>query len=145
MKRFHFQLDRVRRWRQEQAAIEELKLERWYAQLTGLDQERARTEKERAASERQVLGQASLEASELQALGAFRLHVRSRIEGIENRRREVAAEVEKQRQLLLEARRRAELLERLKTKMFDAWQVAADREEETLAGELYLAKWRRRP
>ncbi len=143
MKRFQFPLDRVRRWRAEQAALEELKLERWYVHLAALDQERARTENERAASERNVLVQASVEAGELQALDAYRLHARSRIEKMENRRREVLAQVEKQRLCLMEARRRAELLERLKTRTFDAWRAAADREEETLAGELYLAKWGR--
>lgn len=143
MNRFQFPLDRVRRWRREQAALEELKLQRWYAQLAALDEERARAENERAASERNVLGQSSVEAGELQALDAYRLHTRSRIEKIENRRGEVLAQIEKQRQQWREARRRAELLERLKTRMFDAWQTAADREEEALAGELYLAKWRR--
>lgn len=144
MKRFHFPLDRVRRWRQEQAALEELKLERWYAQMAVLSEARARVEKERAASEREVLGQASVEAGELQALNAYRLHVRAKIQGIERRRGEVTAEIGKQRQRVIEARRRAELLERLKTRMFDTWQAAADREEEAVAGELYLAKWRPR-
>lgn len=144
MKKFQFPLDRVRRWREEQAAVEELKLQRWYTQLAALDEERARVENERAASERKVLAQASVEAAELQALEAYRGHVRSRIGGIDKRRGEVTAEIEKQRQRLVEARRRAELLERLKTRMFDAWQAAADGEEETLAGELYLAKWRPR-
>jgi len=144
MKRFQFPLDRVRRWRQEQAALEEVQLQRWYAQLAALDEERTRAEDERAASERKVLGQASVQADELQALDAYRRHVRSRIGGIERRRGEVTAGIEKQRQLLMEARRRAELLERLKTRMFQAWRAAADREEETLAGELYLAKWRPR-
>lgn len=141
MKRFQFPLDRVRRWRQEQAALEKLKLERGYAQLAALDEERARAENERAASERNVLGQAFVEAGELQALDAYRLHVRSRVEKLETRRGEVLAEIERQRERLVEARRRAELLERLKTRMIDAWQAAADREEETLASELYLAKW----
>jgi flagellar export protein FliJ len=144
MKRFHFPLDRVRRWRAEQAALEELKLERWLAQLAALGEQRVRAENERSASERQVLGQATVEAGELQALNAYRRHVRASLEKIESRRGEVLVQVEKQRQILLEARRRAELLERLKTRMFHAWQAAADREEETLAGELHLAKWRRR-
>lgn len=141
MKRFHFPLDRVRRWRQEQAGLEELKLQRWYAQLSALSEERARAESERAVNERNVLGQRSVEARELQALEAYRLRVRAAIGGIERRRAEVTAEIEKQRLRLMEARRRAELLERLKSRMFDDWQAAADHEEETVAGELYLAQW----
>lgn len=141
MKRFQFPLDRVRQWREQQAAVEEIKLQRWYAQLAALGEERSRVENERSANERSVLGQASVEARELQALDAYRLHVRSRVGEIERRKAEVLREAEKQRQRLVEARRRAELLERLKIRMFDEWQAAADREEETLAGELYLAKW----
>jgi flagellar export protein FliJ len=144
MKKFRFPLDRVRRWRQEQFEIEELKLQRCYGQLAALGEEKARVEREREASQREVLAKASLYAGELAALDAYRGHVRSKIGGIEKRQQDVIAQIEEQRARVLEARRQAELLERLKTRMFDAWQAAAKREEETLAGELYLAKWRRR-
>jgi flagellar export protein FliJ len=143
MKRFHFPLERVRRWRAEQAAVEELKLQGLYGRMAALVDEKAKVESERAASEHQVLEQASVEASELQALDAYRWHARNRIAGIEKRQRDVAAQVEQQRQTLMEARRKAELLERLKTKMFEQWRALTDREEETVAAELYLAKWRR--
>jgi flagellar export protein FliJ len=144
MKKFSFPLDRVRRWRAEQAALEELKLQRCRGQWAALADEKGKVDNERAASERQVLQQTSIESSELQALDAYRRHARSRIGEIEKRQQEVAAEIERQRRKLIEARRRAELLERLKTKMFREWGAAANREEETVAGELYLAKWRRR-
>jgi len=140
MRKFQFQLERVRRWRQEQAALEELKLERAHGQLAALAEQKAGAERSRAESERQVLQQASIDAGELQALDAYRRHVRARIGWIETRRREVGVEVERQRQRVVEARRQAELLERLKAKMFAQWRVAGDREEEALATELYLAK-----
>ena len=143
MKRFHFPLDRVRRWRVEQAALEELKLERLYGRLAELASEKRKAQDGRATSERQVLGQASVEAAELQALDVYRLHVRSRIGQIEQGQREVMAQIEEQRQRLIEARRQAELLERLKDKKLGEWRALAAREEETIAGELYLAKWRR--
>jgi flagellar export protein FliJ len=144
MKRFKFPLDRVRRWRVEQATLEELKLRQLYGQLAALADEKGQVEKERAASERTVLEQSSVDAGELQALDAYRSHTRSRIGQIEKRRREVTAQAQEQRQRLIEARRQAELLERLKTKMFEKWRTLAGREDETVAGELFLAKWQRR-
>jgi flagellar export protein FliJ len=143
MKRFQFPLDRVRRWRAEQAALEELKLERLYGQLAALADEKRNIEDKRTASERQVLEQASMEGGELQALDIYRSHVRSRIGQMDQRQREVTGEIEVQRQKLIEARRQAELLERLKDKKLGEWRALAAREEETIAGELYLAKWRR--
>jgi flagellar export protein FliJ len=144
MKRFQFPLDRVRRWRQEQASLEESKLQQLFGQLEGLAAEKAMAARDRAASDRSVLEQASIDASELQALDAYRSHVRTTIGKIEERQLEVTAQIEAQRQRLMEARRQAELLEHLKTKMFGEWQTLVGREEETVAGELYLAKWQRR-
>ena len=53
-------------------------------------------------------------------------------------------EVDEQRQRVVAARRDAELLERLLQKARDEWQAASDREQETLATDLYLAKRVRR-
>jgi flagellar export protein FliJ len=143
VKRFRFPLDRVRLWRAEQATLEELKLQGLLGQLAALADERARTANERAASEREVMGQDSIEARDLQALDAFQRHARTKIGRIEQRQRTLAGEIERQRARLIEARQRAELLERLKKKKHEEWQTLAAREEETLAGELYLAKRRR--
>ncbi len=79
-------------------------------------------------------------AQSLQSLDAYRLHSRSQVRDIENRERQAEEHLEQQRQRVIEARRDAELLERLKRKALDAWQAASDREQETLATELYLAK-----
>jgi hypothetical protein len=140
MKRFQFPLDRVRRWRAGQATLEELKLEQLVEQVTKLREEKRGIESARTHSEREVLGQPSIEATQLQSLDAYRLHTRNKIRDIENREREAGAAVEQQRQRVIQARRDAELLERLKRKALDEWQAASDREQETLATELYLAK-----
>ena len=47
MKRFHFPLERVRRWREGQAALEEMKLEQLLGNLAGLRLERETIEVER--------------------------------------------------------------------------------------------------
>jgi len=147
MKRFQFPLDRVRVWREEQVELERAKLQELCGQLSALAQEKTRVENERARSVRNILEQPAVEAQDLQALDAFRVYVRTRIGQIEKRQRELAARIDEQRGRVMEARRRAELLERLKARKLEAWQALADREEETLAGEMYLAKfgakWRR--
>jgi len=144
MQRFRFPLERVRRWRAEQAAAEEAKLRQLAGQMAALADERARVENDRAESERVVLERAAVEAGDLQALDAFRSHVRARIGDIEKRRNETARKIGEQRERWRAAARQAELLERLKTKMFAEWRAEADREEETLASELYLARLARR-
>jgi hypothetical protein len=144
MKRFQFSLERVRSWRAGQAALEELKLEQLRENLEALKMERRNIYVERARSEQAVLGQPSMEATELESLDAYRLHTRTRIRDLENRERQTAAQVEEQRQRVIAARRDAELLERLKRKALDEWQAASGREQETLAAELYLAKRARR-
>jgi flagellar export protein FliJ len=145
MKRFSFPLERVRRWRDGQASLEEMKLDQMRDRLTGLAEQKRSIESERVRSEREVLGQGLMEATELQSLDAFRLHVRKKIGDIQNSERQLEAEMEQQRRRVMEARRNAELLERLKQKAFEDWRKAGDREQETLATELYLAKRTRRP
>jgi len=144
MKRFQFSLDRVRSWRAGKAAFEGLKLEQLRESLEALKMERRNIDVERSSSEWAVLGQPSIEASELQSLDVYRSHARTRIRDIENRERQMEAQVEQQRQRVIIARRDAELLERLKRKALDEWQAASGREQETLAAELYLAKRVRR-
>ncbi len=144
MKRFLFPLERVRRWRAGQAALEELKLEQLRGSLEALREAKRNMSRERSESELEVLGQASMEASELESLDAYRLHARNKIREFENQERQAAAQIEEQRQRVIQARRNMELLERLKQKALDAWQAESDREQENFAAELYLARWTRR-
>ena len=49
MKRFDFPLERVRRWRREQASLEELKLQQFRAEMAGLQAAQRQIEIDRAA------------------------------------------------------------------------------------------------
>ncbi|HTW64586.1 MAG TPA: hypothetical protein VME17_08220 [Bryobacteraceae bacterium] len=144
MKKFDFPLERVRRWRVEQAGIEELKMRQLRDRRTALAGEKRRVESDRTRSERQVLTQATIEASEVQNLEAYRRHAANRIRDIGVRERQCDEQILEQRQRWMVARQKAELLERLKQKAFEEWRSAAEREEENLAAELYLAKRGRR-
>jgi len=144
MKRFDFPLERVRRWRREQAELEELKLQQLRAQLAGLAAARRQIETDASESHQQVWSQARIDSWMLESLDSYRKHSASQIRNLENQRRQVEANVQQQLGRVMEARRKFELLDRLRDDALHEWQGAANKEQEDLAAELFLAKTRRR-
>ena len=144
MKRFEFRMERVRKWREDQAELEEMRLQQLYAQLRGLEDE----EREVAASaerfHRGVLAQESVTAEELGALEAYQDYTKHEIRRLQAKQKEVKAQVEKQRQRLLEAHRRVQLLDCLREKALVAWTAARDKEQEELGAELFLGNLTRK-
>ena len=140
MKRFNFPLDRVRRWRLEQLNVEELKLQQLRAEMEVLAASRRLIQDELTQTQRQVLGQAYMQASELETLDSYRVHIRGRVRELENCERERGVKLIEQRTNVIEARRQFELLEQLRKKSFGAWKMAANKEQEDLAAELFLAR-----
>jgi hypothetical protein len=140
MKRFTFPLDRVRRWRAEQVSVEELKLQQFRAELARLAGMRQSALTELDRTEKNVLLRPSFDPIELSSLDAFRQHTRRRVLEMESWSRKCAAKIAEQRECVLEARRKRELLERLYEKALDEWRALNDREQENLAAELFLAK-----
>ncbi|HTR34583.1 MAG TPA: hypothetical protein VMH80_01695 [Bryobacteraceae bacterium] len=143
MKRFEFSLERVRRWRSEQASLEELKLRQMIASRAQLEGARRQAEAQGRRAADQLLAKASLEASELHQLDAYRLHIHRLVTDLDNRARQCEAQIAKQRQRVIEARRQFELLDRLRTTALAEWRAASNKEQEDLAAELFLAKSRR--
>jgi hypothetical protein len=140
MKRFNFPLERVRRWRSEQRSLEELKLQQLRAERQALADAKEQVQSDLAKTQQEILAQPSFEALELESLDSFRIHVRGRVRDIENRERQWEAKVVEQRQRVIEARRQFELLDRLRQKALAEWRAAGDKEQETLAAEMFLAK-----
>jgi len=144
MKRFSFPLDRVRRWRLEQLNVEEMKLQRLRAELEGLAASKRLVQDELTQTQRQLLGQAYLQSSELETLDSYRLHIRGRIRELEHCEWERGVKLMEQRTKVIEARRQYELLEKLRKKSFGEWKMAVDKEQEDLAAELFLGRYRSR-
>ncbi len=140
MKRFHFPLERVRLWRAEQVTLEQLRLEQLVSHLARIREEKQQTLNARLQSEQQILAQLRIDATDLENLAAYRLHIGNKIRELGGLERQAEGALIEQRRRLIQARRDAELLERLKQKALEDWQAAADREQETLASELFLAK-----
>lgn len=140
MKRFQFPLERVRRWRSEQASVEELKLQQLRAEAARLAGAKSEIQSEAAQSARQVLAQPSMDALELTSLESYRLYLRRRIYELENLERQCEAKLVEQRRRVMEARRQFELLDRLHGKAWREWVAEGNKEQEQIAAEVFLAK-----
>ena len=136
---FRFRLEKVLEWRRTELELEEAKLQQRMGELRELDSERARLEADGIRAEVEVRGWSPLSGADLEALANYRQYVAGREQQIAARRKEARARAEEQKNAVLEARRRCQLLERLKERRQAEWQAAADRELEQLAAELHLA------
>ncbi len=143
MKAFQFPLEKALDWRRTQLELEEVRYKQQVAALAALDRERAEIEASGIGAEVQVRQWSPIAAGDLTALGNFRLQVKARESEIARRRLDVAAKLAEQHKLMLEARRRCRLLERLKERRLSEWTAERDHELEEIAAESYLARWSR--
>jgi flagellar export protein FliJ len=143
MKRFEFQLARVRDYRRQQLDVEELKLQSMLTERQALESESLRLEAEVAETRRSLMVTRSAESQELIFLDSYLRHLAA---GKKRHAAKVAdwqSRAIKQREAVLDARRRFLLLEKLEQRQLEEWKAALDREQENLASELYLARWNR--
>ena len=143
MKAFAFGLEKVLEWRRIELEREEIRLRRHNAALADLHRLRAEWDSQGSTAEEQVRHWDRVAGSELEALGCYRMYARTKGEelarALEQRRRER----DRQQELMLEARRRLRLLERLRERRLAEWTAARDKELEELASESFLARWGR--
>jgi flagellar biosynthesis chaperone FliJ len=144
MKRFEFSLERVREWREKRVSIEEARMERLVAELQAVEARRVELERECERNESAVIRAPSVASSELRAIDDFRRYVRAQRRVLANARSDCERKMEDQRQRIVEARREAELLDKLKHRRLRAWKHEFDKEIESQAADAYLAKWRER-
>ena len=141
MSSFRFSLQRVLDWRRAQLEMEEVRYRDRQSAVAALDRERAALEASGIQAEGQVRGWHTLAGSDLSALGAFRRSLRARQRQVAVRRAEAAKALAAQLKVMLEARRRCRLLERLRERREAEWRIAGDKALEDLAAESYLARW----
>lgn len=139
MNAFRFPLERALEWRRRQLEIEENRFKQQAAALANLDRARADLESTAIRAELQVRGWAPLLGQDLTALAGFRADVKTKEEALAGRRAECQRRLEAQQLVMLEARRRYRLLEKLRERRWQEWRAAADREIELFAAENYLA------
>ncbi len=143
MTRFHFPLAKVRDFRQRQLEMEEAKLEALHAERQALVTESAHLERETEQTRLSLMVTGVVEAQELVASDRYLRQLSAGKKRLATKVCDWKARADKQQQAIVEARRRVRLLEKLEERKLREWQAGADREQENLASELYLAKWKR--
>jgi hypothetical protein len=140
MKKFQFQLERVRRWRWEQLSLEELKLQQVRAERQALADAKRQVRDHLSQSREEVLAQHTLRGQDLENLDSYGIHVHERVRVFEGREQQCDTKVLEQRGRVLEARRQFELLDGLREKALAKWRTAGEKEQETLTAELFLSR-----
>lgn len=141
MKAFRFPLQKALELRARQLELEEAKLQQSVAALAAVDRERESLLEGRADAEALVRAGKAVAGEVLAALGAFRMHTETQVKRIAQKRAQQESAVEEQRKVMMEARRRLRLLEKLKERRYAEWSAAAAKELEEMASESYLARW----
>lgn len=144
MNAFRFRLQKVLDWRRSQLEAEEIRYKRQAAALADIDRARQAMADagERAETDVRALGR--LSGADLEALDTFRRYVKKRGLEIAAQRADCAKKLAAQETVMMEARRRYRLLERLKERRWAEWWAASDKELEELAAESYAAQWTRK-
>jgi flagellar export protein FliJ len=141
MKRFRFPLDTVLRWRETTLEQEEAKLQRLFLEQQRIALAIEQTRADGVAAEQAIRERREMVSTDLRSLAAFRLHLEDRRKTLTQRKAEQAALIEQQRQAVLEAERRFQLLVKLRDRRASEWQYEAGRETEALAQESFLGRW----
>jgi flagellar export protein FliJ len=139
MTQFRFRLERVLAFRRTQVELEEARYKQQSAALAELDRMRAELEATGVRTEIQVRDWSPLTGSDLTALAGFRSHVQREEQAIVRRRIQAVQQLDVLKKSMLEARRRCELLERLREKRLTEWKAACDRELDEIASDSHLA------
>ncbi|MFN0170856.1 MAG: hypothetical protein ACKV22_30925 [Bryobacteraceae bacterium] len=145
MQRFRFSLSRVLEWRRQELMIKEDALGRMTAERISIEKARQATVEEEHRLARQAAASTSVFAEELAAFDAYRLFLQDRRRELAGRVAQCDERIDRQRQEIIEARRQMKLLERLEQKQREEWRREWDHEQESVAGELFLARWNSRP
>jgi flagellar export protein FliJ len=143
MKRFEFTLLRVRDFRRQQLEVEEARLQALAVERTALDAMAERLRNETSQIRQSLMVTESAEAQELVAADRYLRGLQQTAKRHADKMADCQARIQKQRERMVEARRRVRLMEKLEAKQLGAWKAAADREQENLSSELYLARWNR--
>jgi flagellar export protein FliJ len=147
MKRFEFSLERVRQFRKLQMETEQAQLEQARARLEAVEAMISELNRQRSladdVSRRLRSSSGSVSMPDVAGHSQFAVYLQRMEHALISRRQQAALEMERQRHVLLEARKRYEMLDRFRDASRSAWQVEFAREQENMAGELFLAKWNR--
>jgi len=140
MKKFSFPLDRVLSWRQTQTRLEEATLERLTTEKRELDLRDAALQRSVREAGEKLTSSRSVFSSEIGALEHFRGSATAQSRHFTISRVALEKKIAQQTQIVIERRRDAHLLERLRETRLKDWHSAASREVEQQAEESYMSR-----
>ena len=143
MRRFHFTLGKVLDFRRRQLELEEAKFEALHSERRSLEAESSRLEGEVLETRQSLMVTGFAESQDLVAADLYLRHLADEKKRHASKVAEWQARANKQQQAVVEARRRVRLIEKLEERQRRDWKAAADREQENLASELFLARWKK--
>jgi len=141
MRRFHFPLERVLAWRRTELELAECRFKQQAAALAEIDRRWAQIQASGIHSEIQLRQWNPVSGGDLEALHRFRIHNKGVEEALSGERASCRKELAAREGIMLAARRRLRLMERLKDRKLSEWQNAAGREAEQQTTEAFLARW----
>ncbi len=140
MKKFSFPLDRVLSWRQTQTRLEEANLERLTAEFRSLELRDAALQRSVREAGVKLTSAGFAFPSEIGALEHFRVSANAQCRHFAISRVALEKKIALQTQVVIQRRRDAHLLERLRDSRLTQWRSAAAREVEQQAEESYMAR-----
>lgn len=143
MRRFQFPLERLRLWRERQLELEEQKLLRLQAELAALDAAQRRVREEEFQAVESVTRMREVSTEQLRLLEQWRGYAEREVRRLNSCMAEVAQRISDQKQILIEAQRRLESMNQLKSDALAKWTGEANREQEAQIDELVVSRWGR--
>ena len=143
MKSFQFPLEKALELRRTQLELEEANHKRQIAAVAAIDRRKAEIEASGVQAEIEVRQWSPIQSGDLAALGHYRLKVKSEESALARHRLDAVQKLAAQQKVMMEARRRYRLLERLRERRLAEWTAERDKELDEIAAESYLARWSR--
>jgi flagellar export protein FliJ len=142
MKAFHFSLETMLRLRTREFELEQAKLMQLTAELARLD-DRINKLHQAGLNANRWVSSSQTDGQELQQLQSFRESLGVTSKQLQKDRTTCQFRVTQQQRKVVEADRRKRLLERLKDRRHAEWSAEIDKEWESMAQEMFLARWNR--
>ncbi|HYP15522.1 MAG TPA: hypothetical protein VEQ63_16460 [Bryobacteraceae bacterium] len=140
MKKFHFPLQSVLKWRELQETQEEARLAVLLASEARLMASANMLRAERTSTARTELAGSGLTGMDFRAAGAYLIGCAARIAQVEAELHQTRSQISKQRARCIDASRQVKLLDILREKQEAVWSREFDLHLEQSAAESYLAR-----
>ncbi len=145
MKRFHFPLESAQKLRLLQLEGEEAKLAPLYRELETLEEAGRQVQLELTQETMRLTDPAlALQSFDLEVFDRFRQFAARRKVQLQQQQQNCQLRIEEQLGRIREAKRKHELLEKLRLRGLADWNVQLNKELDALADEVFIAKWRPR-